>query len=184
MERGPAFISKELLGSTGDGGDAFLSRLKNKEDVSKLVVFDTWIRNSDRYPADEQEQQAIANRDNIFFAPEGSKFELLIIDHTHCFVETTLDDGLGDVYLLEDDRIYGYFPEFKGYVCDSALRAAVGRLRQMNEDAAREVVASIPIEWSVTSATRTKWAHVICERAKRVSEFVIPRLASPDSLAI
>jgi hypothetical protein len=178
MEPGPAFISKEVPGSTGDGGDAFLAHLKNIDDVTKLIVFDTWIRNSDRYPADEQEQEAVSNRDNIFFRPVGSKFELLVFDHTHCFTETTLDDGLGDTYVVDDERIYGYFPEFRHYLRESALRDAVGRLNKIDVTAVQDVVASIPIEWSVTSAIRAKWVHVICERAKRVSEFIVPRLMS------
>jgi hypothetical protein len=49
VQTGPAFISQEIRGSTGDGGDAFISQLQNQDDIAKLIVFDTWIRNGDRF---------------------------------------------------------------------------------------------------------------------------------------
>ena len=39
----PLYRARELEGAPGDGGDIFLSRLNNPDDVSKLVIFDTWI---------------------------------------------------------------------------------------------------------------------------------------------
>jgi hypothetical protein len=47
---------------------------------------------------------------------------------------------------------------------------------------AREVVASVPLEWDVAAATREKWAYVICERAKKVAEFIVPRLVADGGL--
>ncbi|HEY5380283.1 MAG TPA: HipA family kinase [Pseudolabrys sp.] len=181
---GPAFISQEVSGATGDGGDAFLSNLQNPDDVSKLVVFDTWIRNGDRYPADEQWKDAVSNRDNIFFKTTGSKFELTVFDHTHCFTESTLGDGLSDTFVLQDDRVYGYFPEFKHYIKAPAVRGAVGRLRQMDRKVALEVVGSIPEEWKVSKVTRERWAEVICERAKMVSEFIVPKILADAGLGL
>lgn len=173
VQAGPAFISNEIQGVTGDGGDAFLSRLENVSDITRLIVFDTWIRNGDRYPADEQQKEAVSNRDNIFFHPVGNKFHLVIFDHSHCFTEGTLADSLFDPFLLEDERIYGYFPEFRDYVNGPAVRAAIGRLRQMDQSIARAVIGSIPAEWEVSSRTRAQWAGVICDRAARVVDFVL-----------
>jgi HipA-like protein len=184
MEPGPAFISREIMGSTSDGSDAFLPLLRNPEDVSKVVVFDTWIRNGDRYPADKQEQEAVANRDNIFFSPSGAKFDLIVFDHTHCFVDSTLEDGLDDTYLVEDDRIYGNFPEFANYICESDVRAAVGKLRQLDPAIVKEIMDSVPADWRVTSAVRKKWAEVICKRALLVADFMVPKLIPNAGLCL
>ncbi len=32
------------------GGSVLLNRINNEKDISKLVLFDTWIMNSDRFP--------------------------------------------------------------------------------------------------------------------------------------
>jgi hypothetical protein len=173
VQPGQAFISKEIEGVTSDGGDAFLSRLENTGDVAKVVVFDTWIRNSDRYPADQQEQDAVSNRDNLFFHPVGGKFQLVVFDHTHCFTGGTLSDSLFDQFLLDDDRIYGYFPEFRDYVNDPDVGVAVGRLRQMNREIAGAVVGSIPADWQVSTQTRQQWVKVICERAELVADLMM-----------
>ncbi len=45
---GPAFISREVTGLVADGDRSLLVKLTNPSDIMKLVVFDTWVRNSDR----------------------------------------------------------------------------------------------------------------------------------------
>lgn len=184
VEPGPAFISKEVQGMTADGGDAFLAHLENVSDVAKVVVFDTWIRNSDRYPADEQEQDAVSNRDNLFFHPIGQKFELVVFDHSHCFTEGVLADTIHDEYLLRDDRLYGYFPEFRKYVSSAAVNSAIHRLRQMDRTIAEEIVGSVPSEWEVTGRTRTQWAEVICARAELVASTIARRLGTDVELGL
>jgi hypothetical protein len=72
MQNGPAFISREIEGSTAAGGDVFLKRLVNPDDVSKLIVFDTWIRNPDRCPP----EGLPTNRDNLFFYAGWPKVRL------------------------------------------------------------------------------------------------------------
>ncbi len=167
---GPAFVSSELRGSTSDGGTAFLRKLTNPEDVAKLVVFDTWIRNSDRHSPWIQGQGS--NLDNLFFRQSGRKFELVAFDHSHCFVETTLDPELGWKDTILDNRVYGNFPAFKPYITYDRLDAARRRLRDMNQDIASRIVGSVPAEWGITSGTKSKWIEVICARAKLVDEFI------------
>jgi len=47
---GPAFITRAEPGAPWGGKDLELRRLINPEDLARLVVFDTWIRNRDRHP--------------------------------------------------------------------------------------------------------------------------------------
>jgi len=42
---GPAFVSRHVNGSTWSGTDAGLHSIENPEDITRLVVFDTWVRN-------------------------------------------------------------------------------------------------------------------------------------------
>lgn len=46
---GPAFITRAESGDTWSGDARQLGRLVNPQDVSRLVVFDTWTLNCDRY---------------------------------------------------------------------------------------------------------------------------------------
>lgn len=171
MQHGPAFVSGELKGATGDGGAAFLRKLTNPQDVAKLVLFDTWIRNSDRYAPWIQGQED-SNLDNLFFRPEGRKFELVAFDHSHCFVETSLDTELNWQATTRDERIYGNFPSFKPYFTYDSLDAARARLREMNQEIAGEIVGSIPEGWEIPEETRTKWVEVICARAALVDGYI------------
>ncbi|SNT11677.1 hypothetical protein SAMN05216374_2759 [Tardiphaga sp. OK246] len=182
MLHGPAFISKEIDGLTADGGDVFLSRLHNPEDISKLVVFDTWIRNADRCPPDPQNTPY--NRDNLFFTPSGRKFQIVVFDHSHCFVEGTLEDELGQPHLLDDERIYGNFPEFSAYIRPDAVQAAVARLRQIDTNVVQEVLGSIPQQWGISGSIKAAWCHLICARANKVAEFIPGKLLDEPGLCL
>lgn len=82
---GPAFITRTEPGLSWGGDLATLEKIANPEDIAKLVVLDTWIRNCDRHrPA----PNARRNRDNVFLAwRTGSVpgLQLKAIDHTHAF---------------------------------------------------------------------------------------------------
>jgi hypothetical protein len=51
-EPGPAFVSRHVEGQTWGGLAAELQHLENPGDVTRLVVFDAWVRNCDRHPPD------------------------------------------------------------------------------------------------------------------------------------
>jgi hypothetical protein len=182
VQPGPAFISCEVDGQPGDGGDVFLSKTVNPEDVSKLVIFDTWIRNADRCSPDPE--RAPYNRDNLFFAREGRKFALMAIDHSHCFVEGSLDDLLGPNDLMEDETIYGYFPEFAPFIQAYAVASAVRRLRQIDIGMVHRIMNSVPQEWGVTARMRAAWVSLICGRAQRVANFISARLVDNPCLEL
>ncbi|MEM7315476.1 MAG: HipA family kinase, partial [Planctomycetota bacterium] len=82
-EPGTAFATRSETGTTWDQDKRLLRRLANVDDVSRLVVFDTWVRNPDRFGPNGSR----VNLDNVFFSSETSGFEveLRIMDHTHCF---------------------------------------------------------------------------------------------------
>lgn len=180
---GPAFITRSLQGTTGTPGDTFLKKLANADQVAKLVVFDTWIRNADRCPPIGA-LDPTPNYDNQFFTPEGRKFDLVALDHSHCFVETTLEDEIAGGHLAADERLYGYFPEFAPYLTDAALGSALDRLGTFDGAFAAEVVGSIPPQWEVTGAARSAWAKLMVERSWRVCDFAPGLLGLQGQLGI
>jgi hypothetical protein len=182
LEFGPAFITKQIPGLTGDGADVLLRKLNTHADVCRLVIFDTWIRNSDRCSSFDGEQ--IISRDNLFFSPRDGKLDLVALDHSHCWVETTLEDELGDPRLASDETVYGYFPEFEPYMNSQAVAAAVNRLRQLDIEFAREVVNSIPAQWGPNPGCRQLWSDLIFERAQKVAAFIPLKLVGSPELEL
>ncbi len=168
MENGPAFVSKALMGATSDGGDTFLKHLRRPQDVSKLVLFDSWIRNHDRAPPNGA-LNAECNLDNLFFTPVARKYDLVALDHSHCFVEGELSEELSLPGVRTDDRICGLFPEFQPFMDEAAIREAAQTIADVDEEAVREIIASIPQAWGVSRATRDVWADVILARGKLIA---------------
>jgi len=67
---GKAFITRREKGDRWGGGEDQLKLVGNHEDISRLVVFDTWTLNWDRFPPDTVRKP---NRDNVFLSEEGKR---------------------------------------------------------------------------------------------------------------
>jgi hypothetical protein len=183
MMQGPAFASRSVDGAVGDGSDGFLRRLSNPNDVSALVFFDTWIRNADRCPpldAFDPEPR----RDNLFFKRTDRSYEIMALDHTHCFVEGDLEDEIGYPAIIEDPRAYGLFPEFRGFITEQAVQAAATRLRVVDARVVEEIVGSVPAMWGPSIAARRVWADVIVRRGRFVATTLPDRLIDQSAFDI
>jgi hypothetical protein len=115
---GPAFITKLEEGIPWGGAAEELDLLDNPGDVARLVVFDTWTRNCDRYMP--RESGARINRDNVFLSRRTASkghFILKAIDHGCCFTcARELTVRLRELENVRDDRLYGCFPQFAGRI--------------------------------------------------------------------
>jgi hypothetical protein len=118
----------------------------------------------------------VPNRDNLFFTPVRRKFEMVVFDHTHCFVEEDLESGLRGSHFVEDDRVYGAFPEFKDFLTPTALRKASIDLARIDGRVIREIVRSVPKPWGPTTAVRDRWTEQLVARQQRVEDYVFRRL--------
>ena len=170
---GPAFITREEPGMTWGGRAEILSSLVNPQDIAVLVLFDTWIRNVDRYPPDPATRKP--NRGNVFLSsrdlPDG-QWRLLAMDHTHCFDGPGyLDARLSRIDLVKDDLLYGLFPEFKPFIRPHwpALQAAIAKLQTIQSQLVTNLVAGIPPEWQVDQQGRAALANLVYNRAYYVA---------------
>jgi hypothetical protein len=173
---GPAFISRAEQGTTWGGTADELKAAHNQHDISGLVVLDTWVRNCDRYAP----EGIRVNRDNVFFVQyPGSKKEVLLkaIDFTHAFAcGRALNRQLGFIDNVRDERIYGLFPEFTGFLNREEVRRLATRLSEFGRPLAVEFTARLPNAWEVDNQTKSIWATMIAERAQFVSETIESRL--------
>ncbi len=160
---GPYFCSKKVDASTFDGSDLYLNRLKCQQDIAMLVLFDTWLRNWDRYFESEQ------NLDNLLFGwrAKSPKLDLIPIDHSEC-----LRSPGAPCWDMEeeicDEAVYGNFPAFEPYLSISSVRAAVSKLRSLDPGHVSEIVAAIPGAWLDSSSERDQIHNFLVKRAQYV----------------
>jgi hypothetical protein len=170
---GPSFITKAEAGRVWGGSVEELKCLTNPSAVARLVVFDTWIRNRDRYRAEPPPPRA--NLNNVFFSTEGEpvgKARLIAMDHTHCFSDhTELTSRVAQIQTVKDERLYGLFPEFAPLVKRHWLEvtAAVGKLGEWKYESAAPLLAKIPAAWEVGDDTKAALADFLVQRADFLS---------------
>ena len=184
---GPAFIAKQERGGTWSGGKRDLLKLINPEDVSVLVVFDTWVLNCDRFlskPKGELGKPRI-NRDNVFLseeAPEG-QFLLKAMDHTHCFsCGRTWTKGLSQLDRIREERIFGLFPEFRSFLQREAVVRAADKLRSIDRATVVRMVEFLPKEWEVSRGASDALIDLILGRATFVADTIVTRIWPQGSL--
>lgn len=163
---GPAFVSRAVLGRAWGGAAADLAGLENPDDITRLVVFDTWIRNRDRHPP-----AGIAwkpNYANVLLADTDTaeRHRLYAIDHTHCFeAGTDLTKKLAVLANVRDDGVYGLFPAFVPLIQPRVVSWCRVTLAELKPDEVAEIVGAVPAEWQVPSEVRNAWIKLIVDRA-------------------
>jgi hypothetical protein len=170
---GPAFITRRERGVSW-GGKRSLKKVANPQDITRLVLFDTWTRNCDRHPPDPTQRRP--NRDNVFLSREGAprrKLLLKVMDQGCCFNwGRDLTARLAELSFVREEGVYGLFPEFWEYLDREALRDAVRTLRGVKQEEVRRIVDGIPTEWDVPRAARDALVEFISRRAAFVCEHI------------
>jgi hypothetical protein len=134
------------------------------------VIFDTWIRNHDRWPPEGDDIDR-ASLDNPFFTPEGRKYDLVALDHSHCFIDGDLEASLRDDYALGDDRLCGLFPEIAPFIDEATVLEAVDQLARVEVATVRQIMGSVPLVWGPSTVAREAWVDFIMARARLVTSF-------------
>ena len=170
---GPAFITRAEAGEPWGSNVRELRRLTNIEDLSRLVVFDTWTLNCDRHAPNKSRKP---NRNNVFLSEEAPKGELLLraMDHTHCFAfGSALTKRISRIDRIRDSNVYGLFPEFREFLDKAVVRQSVRRLRQADRKLLSEITQSIPPQWDVGQVAREALVDLVLGRARYVADCII-----------
>ena len=173
---GPAFITRAEAGEPWGGKVRELKRLTNPEDISRLVVFDTWTLNCDRHAPNNSRKP---NRNNVFLSEEAPKGELLLraMDHTHCFAfSNALTKRIAHIDRIQDPDIYGLFPEFRDLLDKAVVGRCADRLRQVDRDMLVKITQTIPSEWDVDRSSKEALVSLLLGRASYVAGCIIERL--------
>lgn len=174
-EPGPAFVTKAMPGDPWGKSGLELDVLVNPEDISRLVVFDTWTLNCDRHHYDLNVRKP--NYDNVYLSSadvEPGQRRLIAMDHGLCFIRSgeDLTTSLAHIDKVKQERVYGLFPEFRGRINEDRIVGCADRLKQMNTQTAEAMIATVPAEWDVGTEVRAAWAELISRRASFVADNV------------
>ena len=173
-EPGPAFISRSERGKPWGGNARELRRLVNPDDLTRLVLLDTWLRNCDRCPLDPTQRRP--NRDNVFFSREGAprgKFRLIAMDHTHCFTcGHDLTRRIAQIGNIQEEGCYGLFHEFLPFLEQDVMRQTAHTLRAIPHEEMARVVGEIPHALEVSQPTRDALLEYLLRRAAYVADHI------------
>lgn len=178
---GPAFVSRAIDAHTWGGSSAELDSLANAHDIGRLVVFDTWVRNCDRFS--ESLTRTRTKLDNVLLehltGDDTGKLRLIAMDHTHCFTcGRELDRTLNHMRMVRDASLFGLFPGFVPFVRQGDVEAATADLLTVDEEFVHRLTDEIPDQWLVRADIRQAWAELICRRADFVARNVLPAFAA------
>lgn len=169
---GPALITRAVPGESWSGTARQLKQLKNRGDISRLVVLDTWLLNRDRHSAERQ------NRDNVFLCAESKKLELLAIDHTHCFGTAggEITERISQIHNWKNEAVFGRFLEFMPFLDRKIVTQCALDLSKMDQATVQAIVAKIPEPWNVSARARAALVSLIVQRAKFVANTIVQKL--------
>lgn len=185
-EPGPAFISRSEKGEPWSGELKQLSLLENSDEISRLVVFDTWTLNCDRYSTHiyQEVPRIRENKRNVFLSSETDapgKLSLRTMDHTCCFsCGRDLSPALGHLDTIQDTRLFGLFPVFRRYIERSLVQSATSDLRNVLRSEIDSMLSEVPRQWSLDAKTRSALLELIVRRAEYVADS-IERKLFPDN---
>lgn len=188
-EPGPAFAARAISGVPWGRSGLQLDVLENPEDITRLVVFDTWTLNCDRHHYDLNVRKP--NYDNVYLSSDGvepGRRRLIAMDHGLCFIRSgeDLTPKLANIGKVQDDHLYGLFPEFRDRLREDIIINCVTRLREMDAATAEAMIDTVPKEWQVSPEARKAWSELIYRRAGFVAdnirgwiEGVVPWFGAP-----
>lgn len=171
IEQGPAFFSRWEEATSLSPRSTLLGNLRNPGDIAKLVSFDTWLRNKDRFDDGAAGGFGNENFDNLLLRPDKRKVQLLVIDHTHAFVETTLDDELGQGW-VDEQNVYGRFGQFAPFLTRRGIQVALAAISTIDVETIEGICQEVPREWGMTNALAQRLSACIAERGAKLGSWL------------
>lgn len=182
---GPAFCTRGVTASRWDGSSDSLATIANPGDIARLVVFDTLIRNDDRFPPIDSNGVRLSrwspNLGNVLLVrdpPRARQLVLVAMDFGRALI------GEGRVPLKgfgiskdQDEGIYGLYPEFCPYLTPQLVDEAIVLLKRLDRGTLTDIVAEVPDEWELEPGARTAVVEHLYRRARYLADTIKARLA-------
>ena len=96
--------------------------------------------------------------------------QIIAMDHTHCITcGRELTKRIANIETTRSERLYGNFPEFRGWLTGAATDIYLDRLRSFNQQIADQIVAGIPRDWLIGDEIQNSLKEFLTRRAVFVS---------------
>ena len=171
VKPGPAFYSRWEEATSLSPRSALLSNVRHADEISKLVVFDTWLRNRDRFVDSAGEEFGYENFDNLLLRQDKRKVQILVIDHSHAIVATTIEDELGQGW-IDEQKVYGRFLQFAPLVSRRGVRAALEAISKIDVGTIESICERTPREWGMTLALGKQLSMCLVERGAKLGSWL------------
>ncbi|MGL4552691.1 MAG: hypothetical protein ACRC33_16070 [Gemmataceae bacterium] len=151
-----------------------LGAVSNRSDLGRVLAFDTWTRNCDRYlPVDRTPRD---NPRNFLLSEEGApdgRFVLKPIDHAGCFTcQHEITPRVADIDNVQDARLFGRFPGFKGVAARADALEAADQLAAVQRSEIQAIIDQTPAEWQRGDEARRALGDFLCQRAGRLRQII------------
>lgn len=177
---GPMFVLRSEKGTTWSGDSADLTGISNSDEVSGLLVLDTWVQNCDRY---REHGLARENLGNVFLSREvktrkRGSIELVAMDHTHIITcGSGLTKKIARIGQVKERRLYGNFPGFKKHISSADVYRYAKRLQEFQEEDAARIISKIPVDWLPAQEIQAALVEYLASRAGFVASNIGTMLA-------
>ncbi len=157
VSAGHALCSAYEDGGPWNGTEDQIKGIANTEDIAKLVLFDTWIRNRDRRaPKGGRKGGRKPNLGNVWLSlQENRQIKLKAIDHTHCLGKVVFKK-LTDITEIRDKGVFSYFEYWRQYVTAKRIGEELGVLAALIKDAhcIDAAIQEVPSDWDLSDGDR------------------------------
>ena len=93
------------------------------------------------------------NTGNVFISEDsgrGKQPQLLAVDHTHVFGSDAVVDGGSASKAVQDDAIYGSFPEFRRFLNERDIKSTLADLSRISFEDVQAILSATPRCWGMT----------------------------------
>ena len=170
LRQDAVFATLEEPGAAWEGGSEALDLVGNRSAFSRLVVFDTWVRNLDRHVP--RVNGSHENKGNVFVSSDsrrGHRPQLLAMDHTHVFGSPAVIRNGAASPMVQDAVVYGLFDDFRPRLAARDLERAIHDLTGMRQPVLMDMIAPLIGRWGLTDAAADGIAGFLEARAQFVT---------------
>mgnify|MGYP000128380566 FL=1 len=105
------------------------------------------------------------------------------MDHTHAFAcGSAWTKKLSNISIVQDDGLFGYFPEFSDLVQKDDVADSVARLEAISPAEVAGMLARVPQELEVSREIAKAIQSLVVDRAKYVASSIANRIWKQRSL--
>jgi hypothetical protein len=187
-QAGPCWATRfEPHARVWDSTQQTLSQLVNDDDVTRLVILDTLLRNPDRFERRDPQFPTLIqgnrrpNYDNVMLRPAGAgepAVELVAFDFTSAFYRTDeLSRRLFTIEHLRDGHVFGLFPGFEPHLSIGVAEDFLRRLPTTVAASLPRIFREVPGEWECSRAIVEEMQRFLIDRAHWLAEGLVPSLS-------